>query len=99
MSFADLYNKWTEAGHVWISDTFGPILKPFFHSLDSVFDNIYMPWARLSADALFIGAILWVYSLKKEYVNLDAPSKAWYADLRIWTVVCLLPHIFVYLFL
>ena len=83
----------------WVTNVFGPILKPVFHSIDSLFDDIYMPWARLSADALFVGAIIWVFTLKKEYVNLDAPSNRWYADLRIWTIVCLLPHIFVYLFL
>jgi len=83
----------------WITKIFGPVLKPIFHSIDSVLDNVYMPWARLSAVALFVGAIIWVFTLKKEYVNLDAPRQVWYTDLRIWTVVCLLPHIFVYLFL
>src|SRR5262245_30629236 len=99
MTIGDHINHWLAAASKWNSDTFGPVLRPFFHGVDSVFDNIYMPWARLTADALFIGAIIWVYTLKKEYVNLDAPSNRWYADLRIWTVVCLMPHIFVYLFL
>lgn len=83
----------------WATRVFGPLLKPVFHPIDAWLQPVYMPWARVCALALFIGAILWVFSLRPQYVNLDAPRKAWYADLRLWTVLSMLPHIFVYLML
>jgi len=78
---------------------FGPVLKPVFLPVNAALDGVYMPWARIAAVGLFVLAIVWVLSLRKEYVNLDAPRKAWYADLRVWTIVALLPHFYVYLFL
>ena len=45
---------------------------------------------------LFICAILWVFTLKKEYVNLDAPGQKPWHDLRFWTVAAMAPHIAIY---
>ena len=81
-----------------INDTMGPVLRPVFHALSAPFDDLYMPWARICAVGLFVGAMIWVMTLRPEYVNLDAPRKAWYTDLRVWTVLAMLPHVFVYLF-
>ena len=81
----------------WITKVFGPLLKPVFQPIDTLFQPVYMPWARVLALSLFIGAMIWVWSLREEYVNVDRPNKHWYTDLRIWTVLCMLPHVFVYL--
>jgi len=86
------------AFHDFLNNTFGPILRPFFNGIDGMIADIYMPWARICAVGLFIATMIWVYTLRVEYVNLDAPRKAWYTDLRIWTVVSMLPHVIVYLF-
>lgn len=80
-----------------ITEVFGPMLKPFFGPIDTMLEPIYMPWARIFALALFIGAMIWVWSLRVEYVNLDRPNQKWYSDLRIWTILCMLPHVIVYL--
>lgn len=82
-----------------INDVFGPPLKAVFHPIDNALADIYMPWARICAVGLFVLAMVWVFSLRKEYVNLDRPNDAWYTDLRIWTVVAMLPHVLIYLFL
>lgn len=83
----------------WITNTFGPLLHAVFDPINSAFDGVYMPWARIAALALFIGTMIWVYTLKKEYVNLDAPKDfKWYHDLRLWTVVSMMPHVIVYLY-
>ena len=58
----------------WITNNFGPSLHVVFDPINSAFDGVYMPWARIAALSLFIGTMLWVYTLKKEYVNLDAPN-------------------------
>lgn len=56
--------------------------------------------ARLIVVSYFIGTMIWVYAgLRKEYANLEAPSKHFWCDLRLWVVVSMLPHIVVYLFL
>jgi hypothetical protein len=78
---------------------FYPILKPFFSAIDYVLSPVYMPWARVAALGLFALAILFVFLLNEKYVNLDSPKKDIWHDLRFWTILCLLPHIVVYLFL
>ena len=82
----------------WVTEVFGPFLKLVFHPIDAALAGVYMPWAKIAALALFIGTMIWVYSLRKEYVNLDAPGKQWWRDLRIWTIVSMLPHVIVYLY-
>ena len=82
----------------WVTDVFGPLLKPIFHPMDEVLANIYMPWAKVAALSLFLGTMLWVILLKPQYVNLDAPEGKWWCDLRLWTVISMSPHIVVYLY-
>jgi hypothetical protein len=84
--------------HNWVNDTFGPVLRPFFQALSDPLTDVYMPWARICAVGLFAAAMIWVLTLRPQYVNLDAPRKAWYSDLRLWTAVAMLPHVLVYLF-
>lgn len=83
----------------WVTRVFGPPLKAVFHPIDSMLDPIYMPWARVCALGLFIGAMIWVWMLRREYVDIERPNNKWYTDLRIWTVVAMLPHVVIYLFL
>ncbi len=80
-----------------IDRVFGPPLRAFFHPIDRLFIPISAPWWKACAVALFLCAILWVFSLRKEYVNLDAPRKNLWCDLRLWTVLALSPHITIYL--
>jgi hypothetical protein len=84
--------------HDSINDLLGPRLRPFFQAIMDPLNDVYMPWARICAVALFAAAMIWVLTLRPEYVNLDAPRKAWYADLRLWTALAMLPHVLVYLF-
>ena len=43
--------------------------------------------------------MIWVgVVLKNEYVNLDQPGKHIWTDLRLWTVISMLPHVVVYLY-
>ena len=82
-----------------INDLIGPLLKPIFYPIDAVLADMYMPWAKVVALAYFIGTMVWVFvGLKREYVNLEAPSKHIWHDLRFWTIVSMLPHVIVYLY-
>ena len=82
-----------------ITPIFQPIFQPVFSPMNAFLTSCYMPWARIVTVCFFIATMLWVgVVLKKEYVNLDAPSPRFWADLRLWTVVSMLPHIVVYLY-
>jgi len=83
----------------WITANLGPALHLVFDPINEFLMDVYMPWARILALALFIGTMIWAWTLRKEYLQVDAPSKSPWADLRVWVVVSMLPHVFVYLFL
>jgi hypothetical protein len=73
------------------------MLSKFFGPIDAVLAMAYMPYARIVALAFFIGTMIWVYvGLKKEYVNIERPNKHFWTDLRLWTVISMLPHLVVY---
>ena len=85
--------------HDWINATFGPVLRPIFHPIDSLLAQFYWPWAQVVAISFFLGTMVWVYvGLRKEYVNLEAPSKKPWHDLRIWTIASMVPHLIVYFY-
>lgn len=76
---------------------FYPILSKLFDPINNVLGPIYQPYATIIAMLFFIGTMFWVgFILKESYVNEGRPNKAFWTDLRIWTVISMLPHIFVY---
>lgn len=82
-----------------ITGIFFPVLNFIFSPMNGWLSSFYMPWARIVAVGLFVGAMLWVYfGLNEKYVNLDAPGKHFWTDLRLWTVLSMLPHVLVYLY-
>ena len=86
-----------------IDKLFGPPMRAVFRPTNDVF-NILAPemaliLGKVLAMTLFVGAMIGVFLLRKEYVNLDRPNNARYTDLRIWTVAAMLPHVFIYLLL
>jgi hypothetical protein len=81
-----------------VTTVFGPPLKAVLEPVNHFLAVHYLPWSTLCAMALFAGAVVWVWTLKKEYVNVDAPRQGFWFDLRVWTVLCLLPHVVVYLY-
>ena len=85
--------------HTWINIIFGPPLRWFFGNLNAFLDTVYMPTARIVAVGFFLVTMVWVYfGLSKHYVNLEAPSKHFWADLRLWTIISMLPHVIVYFY-
>lgn len=83
-----------------INAVFGPIMRPLFAPSNAALGMISAEWIwRASAIGLFVCAMLWVaLGLRREYVNLDAPDKSPLYDLRLWTVVSMAPHVFIYLY-
>ncbi len=84
-----------------INNLFGPPLRALFHPTNAMFSAIpdsAAPYvAKAAAASLFLAGMAFVFFLRREYVNLDAPGKKPWHDLRLWTVVSMTPHIFVYL--
>ena len=78
---------------------FKPILAPGFGLVDKILNPIYQPYATIIAVGFFLVTMIWVcFFLKESYVNLERPKIAWYTDLRLWTIVSMLPHVFVYFY-
>ena len=73
------------------------MLRAIFHPINDLFVPIPGPVWKVCAVGLFAAAMLWVLLLRKEYVNLDAPRKSLWCDLRLWTVLSMLPHVVIYL--
>jgi len=78
---------------------FYPILSRIFHPINEFLNPIYQPYATIAAIGFFVGTMIWVaFILKESYVNEGRPYKGWWSDLRIWTIVSMLPHVFVYFY-
>lgn len=88
-----------ESLRAFCQTVFYPVLSKIFDPINSMLAPIYQPWATIAAITFFVGTMLWVwFYLGESYVNLGRPVKAWYTDLRVWTVISMLPHVFVYLY-
>jgi hypothetical protein len=81
-----------------ITRIFYPVLNPIFAPINQALGAVYMPWSMYCAVGLFVAAMIWVFTLRKEYVNLDAPGKGISYDLRFWTILSMLPHVIVYFY-
>ena len=85
----------------FVNKVFAPLLQKIFYPTNKVFSLIpegAAPYVmKAFAVGLFVATMVWVLSLRREYVNLDAPGKSVIYDLRVWTVLSMLPHIIVYL--
>jgi hypothetical protein len=83
----------------WLGRVCEPIIRPIFHPINSLLERVYQPWAKICALGLFVGTILWVwFGMSEEYVNRGRNKKNIWTDLRFWTIIALLPHIFVYFY-
>jgi hypothetical protein len=82
----------------FITGIFKPVLQPLFAPINNFLAAHYQPTATICALLLFGSAVLLVFKLKKQYVNLDAPGPQWYYDLRLWTIVALIPHALAYIY-
>lgn len=88
-----------EAISFFCKAVFYPILHPLFGPIDTFLANFYQPYASICAIGFFVGTMIWVgLILNSKYVNRGRPSNALWTDLRLWTVVSMLPHVLVYFY-
>ena len=81
----------------WVTSTFHDPLSRLFNPIDALLTPVPGIWWKISAVGLFVGAMIWVFSLNRNYVDLDRPNRHVWTDLRVWTIVSMLPHVIVYL--
>jgi len=82
-----------------IRETLGPPLKSLHKPLDDWLGSLPMSVAVACAISLFVVAGIWVWTLRREFIFRGAPDQKWWRDLRIWSMVVLLPYIAIYLIL
>lgn len=74
-------------------------LQFFFDPMNTFLSKFYQPYATVFAVGFFVLAMVWVgVVLPNHYVNRGMEGKALWKDLRLWTVVSMLPHVAVYLY-
>ena len=83
----------------WIRDTIGPPLKSLHGPVDEWLGSLPMSVAIGCAIGLFTVAGIWVWTLKREFIFRGAPDQQWWRDLRLWSMLVLLPYVAVYLLL
>ncbi|HRI86909.1 MAG TPA: hypothetical protein PK869_01520, partial [Candidatus Hydrogenedentes bacterium] len=74
-SFGKFMDGVSTAFSNWITAVFKPILSPIFDPINAFLNTHYLPWATICSLGLFIAGMAWVFTLKRQYVNLDAPGK------------------------
>lgn len=97
-AFGEVIDRAGAAFSDFITAVFYPILSVFFGPINRALEHWYLPWASIFALGLFFSGMIFVFVLKKQYVNLDAPGKGLLYDLRLWTIVSMTPHVIVYLY-
>lgn len=98
-SISSAYNAIAAKVEPFCEAVFKPILSPIFKPINDFLAPIYQPYATIAAIGFFVGTMIWVaLILKESYVNEGRPYKGWWSDLRVWTVISMLPHVFVYFY-
>ena len=79
--------------------TLGPPLKALHTPVDQWLATLPMGFAMACALGLYFVAVVWVWTLKKEFVFRGAPDRKSWRDLRVWATLVVIPYVFVYLLL
>jgi len=107
LSFLTLFIETTQPGEKepaigvrqWIRDTLGPPLKSLHEPIDQWLGSLPMSVAMACAIGLFVLAGMWVWTLRADFIFRGAPDRSRWRDLRIWSMIVLLPYIAIYLLL
>lgn len=87
--------SWSEV----FKNVFFPILSPIFSPINSFLSQFYQPYATICAIGFFVGTMIWVgVFINERYVNRGRSERTFWTDLRLWTVISMLPHILMYLY-
>jgi len=79
--------------------TLGPPLKRLHEPIDAWLGSLPMSVAMACVLGLYAIAIVWVWTLPREFVFRGAPNEKPWRDLRIWATLVVIPYVVVYLLL
>jgi len=82
----------------WINENLSGPMASLFAWPNAAIGALPDVTAKLFAVLLFLGGIAVVFILRKEYVNVDRPGDSVLYDLRLWTILSMLPHVVIYLY-
>ncbi len=88
---------WLDRLRTALRDSVAPPLKALHEPLDRWLGGLPMSVAVASALGLYVVALVWVWTLHREFVFRGAPDHRWWRDLRIWATLVVLPYIGMYL--
>lgn len=74
-------------------------MEAIFDPLNAALGAIPIEAARWVIVGFLLLALVGVCLLRKNYVFLGAKDRVWYADLRLWAILVILPYVLLYLFL
>ena len=81
--------------HDWLVQSLRTLLGP----LDAWLTSLSTETGRWCAVALFAIAMLWVLTLRRDFIFRGAPGQSIWYDLRLWTLAALTPYVLIYMFL
>lgn len=79
--------------------TLGPPLKALHDPIDHWLGSLPMGVAMACALGLYAIAVVWVWTLRREFVFRDAPGESRRFDLRIWATLVVVPYVAIYIWL
>jgi hypothetical protein len=83
----------------FLRENFGPPLKSLHEPIDAWLGSLPMSVAMICAIGLYVIAVIWVWTLPKEFVFRGAPDQKPWRDLRVWATVVTIPYVIIYLWL
>jgi len=75
------------------------VLKSWSAPLDRYLGSLDAEVGRYCAVVLFGIVLVWVFTLKRDYIFQGAPDRARWRDLRLWSLFVTVPYVVIYLFL
>lgn len=97
--YRELLEQAIEQFALWLRATIGPPLKSIHQPVDQWLGSLPMWVATASVVALYAIAVIWVWTLRREFVFRGAPDRRGWRDLRIWATLIVVPYVAIYLVL
>lgn len=91
--------SWLDSIKHFLRANLGARLKMVHEPIDIWLGQLPMWIAMVCAVGLYVVALIWVWSLRREFIFRGAPDQKWWRDLRIWGSLLVIPYIAIYLLL
>jgi hypothetical protein len=82
-----------------LRSTLGPPLKSLHEPIDAWLGSLPMSVALACALGLYLIAVIWVWTLRREFVFRGAPDQKPWRDLRLWATFVVIPYVAIYIWL